>query len=104
MPLKITPILPKKVDNCLTSVQEQVLMFIITYTQLCDRPPTYREIKKAMGYSAVGSVQSMVSVLRRNGYLVPKKDKVESRCLKLTERAQQEYAEQIMKPHHRELG
>ena len=56
-------------DATLTTKQLAVLECIREELVRTGRPPTYRDIARALGYDAVGTVQDHVRVLLRKGFL-----------------------------------
>ncbi len=56
-------------NHQLSPKQAEVLAFIEQELSQNGRPPTYRDIAKHCGYDAVGTVQDLVKVLIRKGFL-----------------------------------
>jgi repressor LexA len=55
--------------NSLTQKQAKILELIERVIAQTGRPPTYRDLAKEAGYSAVGTVQDHVKALIRKGFL-----------------------------------
>lgn len=53
----------------LTEKESRVYDFIAGYFESNDRPPSYEEIRSALGYARVSSVQDFLSQLKQKGYL-----------------------------------
>jgi repressor LexA len=70
----------------LTPKQAKILEFIEKEVSRSGRPPTYREIARYCGYSAVGSVEDHIRALVKKGYLI--KDQGTICGLKLAHRAE----------------
>ncbi len=56
-------------EKKLSPKQAEILEFIDTYSAQMQHPPTYREIARHFGYTAVGTVQDHVKALVRKGYI-----------------------------------
>ncbi len=56
-------------QSALTEIQANILKFIEIETARNGCPPTYRDIAKHFGYSAIGTVQDHVRALKKKGYL-----------------------------------
>ena len=54
----------------LTKIQQRAFDFVKDHLQQKGYPPTIKELQDHMGYSAIGSAQCMVAVLRKKGFLV----------------------------------
>jgi len=54
----------------LTETQQKAFDFVKNYLYCKGYPPTIRELQEYMGYSAVGSAQDLVAVLRRKKFLI----------------------------------
>ncbi len=59
----------------LTAQQEKAYRYILDRIEGMGMPPTLRELGSFMGFSSVGSVQDVVSALRKKGYLKHGSDK-----------------------------
>ena len=57
-------------NRTLSQKQAEILEQIERVIAQTGRPPTYRDLAKAAGYSAVGTVQDHVAALIRKGFLV----------------------------------
>jgi repressor LexA len=55
--------------STLSTVQSKILHAIDAYQRLHDRPPTTRDICRAVGITAPGHVQHHVTMLQKRGYL-----------------------------------
>lgn len=72
----------------LTAKQARILECIERVMAETGRPPTYREIAKDLGLSAVGTVQDHVRALKQKGYLTQAKGRSHARELLPTHQSQ----------------
>jgi len=54
----------------LTETQQKAFDFVQDHLYGKGYPPTIRELKEHMGYSAIGSARDLVAALRRKGFLI----------------------------------
>ena len=54
----------------LTETQQKAFDFVQDHLYGKGYPPTIRELKEHMGYSAIGSARDLVAALRRKGLLI----------------------------------
>ena len=67
-----------------TKKQEKALEYIHSFSLREGMTPTLRELQSAMGYSAIGSAQDIVSKLRRKGLIEPMGTRQRARSLRIT--------------------
>ncbi|MGK5082852.1 transcriptional repressor LexA [Bdellovibrionota bacterium FG-1] len=74
------------VSTTLSPKQAETLAYIESEITRQGRPPTYRDIARALGYDAVGTVQDHISALIRKGFL--HKEPGVARGIRLTRRTE----------------
>lgn len=63
--------------------RQDILRFIITYTQQHGYAPTYREIANSVGLRSLSSVQNHIEVLKRQGLIETDEDSSAARAIRV---------------------